>query len=83
MAARFVIIYCLMVPFILHSAVIVLTLIDKGQNAKLEELMFFWIIAGILLLMMVLSAFFFLSITSGLGFLGGSGYVLFLAIYMF
>jgi hypothetical protein len=83
MFARFVIIYCLAVPFVIHSIVVVLSYIDKGADAKIKELTFFIVVAALLLVFMIASSFAFLSVVSGIGFLLGSAYIIFLSLYMF
>jgi amino acid transporter len=60
-----------------------LTYIDRGKSAKLNELTFFIVVAVLLLILMIASAFAFLSIAGGVAFLLGSGYIIFLAAYIF
>jgi hypothetical protein len=80
---RFIIIYILAIPLCIHAAVVVLIYIDKGSKTKIAEVRCFIIFAAILCLLMIVSAFAFLSVAGGIGFLFASFYVVFLAGYLF
>jgi hypothetical protein len=83
MFSRFIIIYCLGVPLVSHAGVILLTYIDRGKEASIAEMKYFAIVLATCVLLMIVSAFAFLSLEGGFGFILISGYLLFIATYIF
>jgi hypothetical protein len=83
MFSRFVIIFTLLVPFIMHAAVPVLIFLDRKKDTEFSQMKYFLTMSILLLLTMIASAFAFTSIAMGVGFVCMSGYIIFLAAYIF
>ena len=83
MFSRFIIIYILLVPFIIHATVPVLTLIIRGSETKINSLSYFIGTAGLLLLLILSSAILFTTKTIAIIVTFFSTYLSFVAVYLF